>query len=99
MHLFDTENVPLAVSVDGYSNIRLDQSPVTLPSPTSTHVVDLPRVPSRWGLARLGDDTIRALKYCLSFLKYAIDNMTYQLSVLKQVLANTGHKALNALSL
>ena len=104
LHLMDyNPNIP---PLDGnFSNIRLDQSPTPSSatadaSITTTSSVDHPKESSsRWALGRLGDDTIRALRYCLSFLKYSIENMTYQLSVLRQALVNTGNRAITAMSL
>jgi hypothetical protein len=43
---------------------------------------------SRWGFTKLGDDTIKALRYCLSFLKYGIDTMNHQLSILGKSLGS-----------
>jgi hypothetical protein len=110
LHLMDYNNSIPSVE-DRYSDIRLDQSPVAssstlLATPTAagintnTSSVNHPKESSsRWALGRLGDDTIRALRYCLSFLKYSIENMTYQLSVLRQALVNTGNRAITAMSL
>ncbi|KAI8930253.1 transcription factor Opi1, partial [Entophlyctis helioformis] len=67
-----------------------------LPS-TAPHVERKPR--SRWhqvvagvgaNLGMITDDTMRALRYCLQFLQYAIANIDRQAGLLKQYLANAG---------
>ena len=54
---------------------------------------------SRWRLTKLGDDTIRALRYCLSFLKYGIDTMQHQLQILGKSLLDASQGAVTILSL
>jgi hypothetical protein len=43
-------------------------------------------------LGVLSDETIRALRYCLQYLQYAISNMAHQIQILNNSLANAASK-------
>lgn len=82
--MMDSNPVTSPISLPGiYEDVRLGPSPTT---PTSTSLE--PPKNGRWALRRLGDDTIRALRYCLSFLRYAIDNVALQLSIVRQAIVD-----------
>jgi hypothetical protein len=86
MHFLDSPPI--------YSDMRLEQSPVASPTTLS----ERPKEAHRWAISRLGDDTIRTLRYCISFLKYAIDNMSNQLLLLKQGLDESANGARTIMS-
>jgi uncharacterized protein YutE (UPF0331/DUF86 family) len=50
-------------------------------------------------LGVLSDETIKALRYCIQYLQYAISNMGHQISVLKHSLQNAAQATMDILSM
>lgn len=69
-------------------NLR-DSSPTVMPTENG----------SRWPLQKLGDDTIRALQYCLSFLSAAIESIKHHLSILGNAVVSAKNGSVEIMTL